>query len=74
MGASRRVNVKVNYGSVEVTEERAVYTDEHGVRWRLYDFAQKKGSKRVRVRVGSLSASMRIYVHQDGRLSSMRDL
>ena len=57
----------MDYGSVEITEERAVYSDATGVRWRMYDFAQEKGGKRVRVRVGSLSASMRIYVHQDGR-------
>ncbi|HEY5086606.1 MAG TPA: hypothetical protein VII66_04520 [Gemmatimonadaceae bacterium] len=58
---------RINYGSVEITEERAVYTDSDGVRWRLYDFAQEKGGRKIAVRVGSISASVRIYVRQDGR-------
>jgi hypothetical protein len=62
-----RATRRINYGSVEITEERAVYTDSDGVKWRLYDFAQEKGGRKIAVRVGSISASVRIFVRQDGR-------
>ena len=62
-----RTRPKINYGSVEITEERAVYTDSDGVKWRLYDFAQEKGGRKVPVRVGSISAIVRIFVREDGR-------
>lgn len=62
-----RIREKINYGLVEITEERAVYTDSDGVKWRLYDFAQEKGGRKIPVRVGSISASVRIFVRQDGR-------
>ncbi len=69
MGASRSTipKRKINYGSVEITEERAIYTDADGVKWRMYDFAQGKGARKITVRVGSISASVRIYVREDGR-------
>jgi hypothetical protein len=69
VSASRRNirRAKISYGSVEITDERAVYTASDGVRWRLYDFAQSNGGKKSPVRVGSISATMRIFVREDGR-------
>jgi hypothetical protein len=64
--ATRTVR-KINYGSVEITEERAVYADSDGIRWRLYDFTREKGERKIPVRVGSITASVRIYVREDGR-------
>lgn len=61
-----RTRVKVNHGSLEITDERAIYTDSGGVRWRLYDFA-RSGGEPVSVRPGSISASIRIFVREDGR-------
>jgi hypothetical protein len=55
---------KVDFGSVEITEERAIYTDAASVRWRLYDFA-RSGGKITAARTGSISASIRIFVRQD---------
>jgi hypothetical protein len=67
LGRHTRSRPKVNYGSVEITEERAIYTDSKNVRWRLYDFAQSTNGKKSPVRVGSISATMRIFVREDGR-------
>jgi hypothetical protein len=62
-----RTREKIDHGSVEITDERAIYTDSDGVKWRMYDFVQEKGGRKTPVRVGSISASVRIYVRQDGR-------
>jgi hypothetical protein len=68
MGLSRntRESARIEYGSVEITTERAIYTDAASVRWRLYDFA-RSGGEIVSVRPGAISASIRIFVRQDCR-------
>lgn len=67
MGATRTIlREKINRGSVEITEARAVFTDGAGVKWRLYDYA-RRGGDRVSVRPGSVSAGIRIFVREDGR-------
>lgn len=56
----------IHFGSVVVTHDKAIYTDGAGVRWRLYDYARSGGNP-VSVRPGSVSATIRIFVREDGR-------
>jgi hypothetical protein len=77
-GRHTAIRPKVNVGSVEITEDRAIYTDSSGVRWRLYDFALVRSDKREPVHVGAITATMRIFVREGGRerrriLFAMRD-
>jgi hypothetical protein len=65
--ASLATMAQTNYGSLEITEARAVYTDASGVRWRLYDFAKSNNGAWRKTRVGSLTVTARVYVRQDGR-------
>ena len=68
MGPNRHTHqrAKVDCGSVEITDERVIYTDAGSVKWRLYDFARSGGAV-VSVRPGSVTASIRIFVRQDCR-------
>lgn len=70
MSASRSAaqGANENYGSIQITEDRAIYTDARGIRWRLYDFTlMSDGKKQVKVRVGALAARILIFVREDGR-------
>jgi hypothetical protein len=54
------------YGSVEVIEGRAIYTDEKGRRWRLHDFTGD-GPTRRSLPPGSPEAKCRVWVREDGK-------
>ncbi|HVT38192.1 MAG TPA: hypothetical protein VHE78_04055 [Gemmatimonadaceae bacterium] len=53
------------YGSVEVLDDCAIYTDEKVTRWRLHDFTSD-GPARQQLSPGSPEARCRIYVREDG--------
>jgi hypothetical protein len=54
------------YGSVAVLDDgRAIYTDDKGTRWRLYDF-DRDGPARQSLPAGSPLARCRVYVREDG--------
>ena len=68
MPSNRRlVNAQpVAYGSVDLLDGRAIYTDKNGTRWRMHDF-DTDGSGRRSLTPGSEQARCRIYVREDGR-------